>query len=114
MKSWLEEFEGASEENRILSEKERLALEVAVSLGEAMERSGMTKAEFAKKMGKSKAYVTRLLQGNYNLTLGTLAEVAYHLGRRVEISLVQEKTKAQKVVRVNMGHGKKARKKRAN
>jgi len=114
MKSWLEKFEEASEENRILSEQEGLALEVAEALWEAMERSGMTKAEFAKKMGKSKAYVTRLLQGNYNLTLGTLAEVACFLGRRVEVSLVQGKTKSQKVARINSGQGRKEKIKKAN
>jgi transcriptional regulator with XRE-family HTH domain len=88
MKSWLELYEEESRENQVLMEKERLALEVAIALGEAMEKAGMTKAEFARALGKSKGYVTRVLQGSYNLTLGTIAELALGLNVRARMNLI--------------------------
>jgi len=100
METWVEKFKGESRENRIIFEREAIELEVADKLFEAMQENNLSKAEFARKIGKSKAYVTRLLRGDYNLTIGSLAELAYMLGAKVEISFVpQKKMSGKNVIR---------------
>lgn len=47
-----------------------------------MERRKVSRAELARRIGKSKPYVTQLLRASSNLTLRTLAEVAWALGAR--------------------------------
>jgi len=41
-----------------------------------MESQGVSKAELARRVGKSRAYVTQSLGGDRNMTLGTLARFA--------------------------------------
>lgn len=54
-----------------------IVIEVLDNLYKRMEEKGINKAELAKRLGKSKAYVTKLLQGDYdNLTIKTLVELA--------------------------------------
>ena len=43
----------------------------------AMEDQGVSKAELAQRLGKSKARISQLLGGNSNMTIGTLAEIAF-------------------------------------
>ncbi len=46
----------------------------------AMEDCGVTKAELAQRLGKSKARISQLLSGDSNMTIGTLADIAFALG----------------------------------
>jgi transcriptional regulator with XRE-family HTH domain len=46
----------------------------------AMEDQGVSKAELAQRLGKSKARISQLLGGSSNMTIGTLAEIAFVLG----------------------------------
>jgi len=46
----------------------------------AMEDLGVTKAELAKRLGKSKPRITQLLSGGSNMTIGTLSDIAFELG----------------------------------
>ncbi len=48
-----------------------------------MGREGITKAALARRLGKSKAYVTQALSGGRNMTLRTLAEFAWACGASV-------------------------------
>ena len=48
---------------------------------------GMTQAELAKRLGLSPGRVSQLLSGGRNLTLKTLADLAWALGLRAEMSL---------------------------
>ena len=41
-----------------------------------MESQGVSKAELARRVGKSRAYVTQSLSGDRNMTLGSLARFA--------------------------------------
>jgi transcriptional regulator with XRE-family HTH domain len=49
-----------------------------------MAEAGITKAELARRLGKSRAYVTQLLGGT-NMTVRTLAEVAFELGAEMKL-----------------------------
>ncbi len=68
-------------------EKERLLLHLQEALAEAIARSGLSRAEIASRLTKDRAFVTRALAGS-NLTLGTVAALAWAAGFRVEVKLV--------------------------
>jgi transcriptional regulator with XRE-family HTH domain len=52
-----------------------------------MEEQGVTRAELARRLDASPAYVTQLLRAMFNPTLLTLARVADALGARVSLHL---------------------------
>lgn len=84
--AWIER-QTATPEARRLYEQERLVLWATSALSEVMEESNVSKAELARRMGTSRANVTLLLAGGRNMTLRTFAEVAFRLGRRVDVKL---------------------------
>ena len=47
-------------------------------------RTGVSKAELAQRLGKSKARISQLLGGSSNMTIGTLADIAFVLGLTLE------------------------------
>ncbi len=74
LKSMHEQFLEVPEHRR-LYEQERLLVEVTELLTQVMEKKGMSRAQLAHKLGKSKAFVTQVLRGNHNMTLRTLADL---------------------------------------
>jgi transcriptional regulator with XRE-family HTH domain len=68
-------------------ESERLMLEATETIHGLLSEQGLNQAALAGRLGKSKSHVTQLLSGDRNLTLRTLAEVAFHLGVRVRLSV---------------------------
>lgn len=50
-----------------------------------MEEQKVSRAELARRLGTSRAYVTKLLGGNANFTLQTMAKVAMALGSQVHV-----------------------------
>ena len=52
-----------------------------------MESRGVSKAELARRVGKSRAYVTQSLSGDRNMTLGTLARFADALNADAVVDL---------------------------
>lgn len=66
---------------------DRAMLRVAEEIFLALERSGITRAELARRLGTSPAYVTKILRGNANFTLETLARVAQALGGEFKFHL---------------------------
>jgi ribosome-binding protein aMBF1 (putative translation factor) len=81
-------FEQASPENRLLHREEQLIFDVTEALSEALEQAGLSKTELARRLGKSKGFVSQLLAGGRNLTLRTLADVADALDCRVQFKVV--------------------------
>lgn len=57
------------------------------ALAEEHQTRGLTKADIARLLGKNRAFVTRKLNGSSNMTLETLADLAYALNRPVRLSL---------------------------
>ena len=64
---------------------EGLITDVGELIAELMVSQQVNKAELAQRLGKSRAYVTQLLSGSRNMTIRTLAEVAYKLGAKVKL-----------------------------
>jgi len=67
---------------------ERVKLAFAEELCRLMEEQGLSHAQLAERLGTSRAYITRILRTDYNLTAETMVKVARALDARVELSLV--------------------------
>jgi transcriptional regulator with XRE-family HTH domain len=52
-----------------------------------MDVQGVTGAELARRMGTSRAWVSRVLAGECNLTLASMGKLAFALGMRVTTRL---------------------------
>ena len=50
-----------------------------------MEEQKVSRAELARRLGTSRAYITKLLGGNANFTLQTMTKVAMALGSQVHV-----------------------------
>jgi transcriptional regulator with XRE-family HTH domain len=74
-----------SEQGRREFTEEELAFEATEKIAELMEATNVTKSELAKRTGKSKAYITQVLSGSRNMTLHTLAGLAYALGYKISL-----------------------------
>lgn len=55
-----------------------------------MEEQGVSKAELARRLGTSRAYVTKLLGGDANFTLQTMTRVAMALGAAVHVHVAPQ------------------------
>ena len=53
-----------------------------------MQRKGWSKADLAREMGVSQAYITKIMKGNANFTLASMTKLARVLGARLELKLV--------------------------
>jgi transcriptional regulator with XRE-family HTH domain len=79
-KTLVEEFV-ADPENMRLFQQERAVYEATELIESVMEELGVTRAELARRLGKSKGWVTQLLDGEANKTIRTIADVLAVLGR---------------------------------
>lgn len=57
------------------------------ALSEEFEKRGLTQQNIADLLGKNKSFISRKFSGDTNMTLETLADLAYALDRPVRISL---------------------------
>lgn len=63
-----------------------MKLAVAEELWQALESTGTTKAELARRAGTSPQYITKVFRGTTNFTLESLVGLFYHVGYEMEIS----------------------------
>jgi transcriptional regulator with XRE-family HTH domain len=67
---------------------ESMRIDFVEAVERMMEERGVSRAELARRMDSSPAYVTQMLKALFNPTLLTLAKVALALDVRVELALV--------------------------
>lgn len=67
--------------------REELVFNVTEDLLVMLEDLNVSKAELAKRLGKSKSYVTQMLSGSRNMTLGSLSDICFALGFKPEIKI---------------------------
>ena len=60
-----------------------LSFAIADKIDAILKRKGMSQKEFAKKMNKTEAEVSRWLSGTHNFTLKTLAKITSVLGEKI-------------------------------
>jgi transcriptional regulator with XRE-family HTH domain len=72
-------------EFRKLLAQEELILEVTETICELLENEKVPRKELADRLGKSKGFVSQLLNGGRNLTLRTVADILHVLGYKVAL-----------------------------
>lgn len=55
-----------------------------------MNEQGVSRAELARRLGTSRAYITKLLGGDANFTLETMTKVAMALGAAVHVHIAPQ------------------------
>src|SRR5208283_4482704 len=63
-----------------------LIMEVTETLCELLEKEKVSRKELAERLGKSKGFVSQLLNGGRNLTLRTVADILHVLGYKVSLT----------------------------
>jgi antitoxin component HigA of HigAB toxin-antitoxin module len=75
-------------ERRRLFEREDLAFSAAELISLLMEHGDVSKAKLAELLNTPKSNITNLLSGSRNMTLHSLADMAFALGHKVELQPV--------------------------
>ena len=70
-------------------DEDRASYEFGAQLSEALLRKGITRAELAKRIGKSRPYVTQVLRDGHNLTIRTMTELASAAGFGLHVMLFE-------------------------
>ena len=78
---------GDDPEFRRLVRQEELILQVTETLTQALVDAGVTKAELARRLGKSPGFVSQVFGGGRNLTLRTVSDIAAALSFRPTLNL---------------------------
>ncbi|MCZ2150600.1 MAG: helix-turn-helix transcriptional regulator [Bryobacterales bacterium] len=60
--------------------------EASEMIARLMAERNVSRADLARKLNKSRAWVTQLLSGKANVTIRTLGEVVYALGAEVKLN----------------------------
>lgn len=84
-KTLMDEFLEDPEFARLM-DQEDLIMEVTETLCELLEKEGVSRKELADRLGKSKGFVSQLLNGGRNLTLRTVADILHVLGYKVTLT----------------------------
>lgn len=74
--------------SRLAYYEEGLFVETAARIIGAMENCGVTRSELARRLNVSPAYVTKVLRGHANLSLESLAKLAFALDLKWECILI--------------------------
>jgi transcriptional regulator with XRE-family HTH domain len=72
-------------EFRKLLAQEELILEVTETICELLGNEKVSRKELAERLGKSKGFVSQLLNGGRNLTLRTVADILHVLGYKIAL-----------------------------
>src|SRR2546430_5861333 len=67
---------------------ERILIQLGEDICRLMRDQQISRAEVAERLGVSRAYVTKVLNGNTNLTIKTLLKLSDALGRELAIRFV--------------------------
>lgn len=65
--------------------QEMLIESATEKLLELMERHDVSKAELARRIGKSRPFITQVMDGSRNMTLRTVADLAFALGYELRL-----------------------------
>ncbi len=87
-KSYIEEFKAALEEDSFWAETAKI--EFVSELYGLMEKKGLSKADFARILGKSQPYVTKIFRGDANFTIDSMVRLSRAVGCRLHIHLAEE------------------------
>ncbi len=72
--------------------REELVYNVTEDILVALEDLEISKKELARRLGKSRSYVTQILSGVRNMTLGSLSDICFAIGMTPKVNLSMETT----------------------
>ena len=78
-------------------ETEKVILTLTEKIVEFMENNNISRVEMAKRLGVSKAFVTKILNGNPNLTIKSMVSIAHSSWVKLDIDICPEGVKVWKV-----------------
>jgi len=81
-----------------------ITLKFATSLWGAMQKKNIKSSELARLIGKSPAYITKVLRGDTNYTIETLYKLSNAVGCKIEINIVDEESKQNEKWETNGQH----------
>ena len=84
--NWIERLLQTEDGRRAL-EQERLIMQATEAIAMLMDEQQISRSELARRIGKSPAFITKLLRGNNNFTLRTLSDVFFALDCSAHLSL---------------------------
>ena len=64
---------------------EKTVVDITERICEIMQDKGKSRADLARELGKSRAWVTKMLSGDQNMTIKTVIEILWSLGYKFEI-----------------------------
>jgi DNA-binding XRE family transcriptional regulator len=67
---------------------EQQKLAAAVALMELREESGLSQRQFAEKVGKPQSTISRIENGNMNVSFQVLGEIGERMGKTLELKFV--------------------------
>jgi len=70
--------------------RDDLVYNVTEDLLVEMERQDVNKVQLAKLLGKTRSYITQILSGKRNMTLGSLSDICFHLNIEPKLSIIKE------------------------
>jgi transcriptional regulator with XRE-family HTH domain len=93
MKSFFDSIENDSKTNKKIFARATLIQNVTEDIMIAMEDLNISKSDLAKKIGKSKSYITQVLSGSRNMTLTSLSDLCFELDIVPEIKILDDSQK---------------------
>jgi transcriptional regulator with XRE-family HTH domain len=83
-------------------------IEIAEQIYRMMEKRNLTQADLARKLGKKRAYISRILKGTNNFTLESLVLIARKLDAEWYFQLTDVEKPETKVYTMEVGNMRKA------
>lgn len=77
--------------------QENLIMGVTETVCKILKEDQLTRSKFAHIMGKTRGYVSQLLNGRRNITLRVLSDIAYRLGYNVNIIFKARIAKSEQI-----------------
>jgi ribosome-binding protein aMBF1 (putative translation factor) len=95
MKSFFDSIQNESKANKKIFARETLIQNVTEDIMIAMEDLKISKSDLAKKIGKSKSYITQILSGSRNMTLTSLSDLCFELDITPNVKILEDNQKVE-------------------
>lgn len=80
---------------------EKILLNFSAEICAKMEALGINRAELANRLGKSRAFVSKILGCNHNITLKTMDSISHVLGMEIKVQVHERKSIAEELAAKN-------------
>lgn len=84
---------------------EGMKIEIAEQIYRLMERKHVSQSDLARKLGKNRAYISRIMKGKTNFTIETIVKIGRRLDADWEFKLVDKKKDEQSKRFIETGYG---------